>query len=88
MSDSKRKRIWIWVAGIFGGIIIILGIAALIVSARWKPVLSEKIKEGVYNGSHHLYKIDFKGINPVSYTHLDVYKRQVRILPFRYHFRQ
>lgn len=63
MAVSKKKRIWIWVGGIFGTIIIILGIAALIISAKWKPLLSEKIKEGVYNASHHLYKIDFKAVN-------------------------
>jgi len=62
MAQNKNK-IWIWIAGILGGLILILAFAAMFISARWKPILTEKIKNGVYNGSHHLYKIDFKSIN-------------------------
>lgn len=43
--------------------ILILAFGAMFLSARWKPILTEKIKAGVYNGSHHLYRIDFKSIN-------------------------
>lgn len=60
---NKRKKLWIWLAGILGGLILIISAAAIILSATWKPLLTEKIKAGVYNGSHHLYKIDFKNIN-------------------------
>lgn len=31
--------------------------------ARWKPVLSQKLKDEVYNQSLHLYKLDFKDIS-------------------------
>nr|WP_199156720.1 hypothetical protein [Pedobacter sp. ASV2] len=60
---NKRKKLWFWLAGILGGLILIISAAAIILSATWKPLLTEKIKAGVYNGSHHLYKIDFKSIN-------------------------
>jgi len=42
---------------------LILAFAAMYISAHLKPIVSEKIKDGVYNGSHHLYRIDFKSIN-------------------------
>ncbi|MCZ4224179.1 hypothetical protein [Pedobacter rhodius] len=63
MTTQNRNKLWIWIAGISGGLILILAFAAMFISARWKPILSEKIKAGVYNGSQHLYKIDFKSIN-------------------------
>lgn len=43
--------------------ILIVAFGAMFLSARWKPILTEKIKASVYNGSHHLYQIDFKSIN-------------------------
>ncbi|WP_421945638.1 hypothetical protein [Pedobacter sp.] len=63
MTAQRRNKIGIWIASILGGLILILAFAAMFISARWKPILTEKIKEGVYNGSHHLYNIDFKSIN-------------------------
>ncbi|PWS27838.1 hypothetical protein DHW03_09685 [Pedobacter yonginense] len=63
MVAQKSKKIWIWIGSILGVLILILAFGAMFLSARWKPLLTEKIKEGVYNGSHHLYKIDFKSIN-------------------------
>ncbi|TCD11698.1 hypothetical protein EZ449_05425 [Pedobacter frigidisoli] len=63
MTAQKRSRIWIWIGSIFGVLILILAFGAMYLSAKWKPLLTEKIKAGVYNGSHHLYKIDFKSIN-------------------------
>jgi len=62
-EQKSKHRLWKWIAGIFLTIIFVLGIAALYLSAKWKPLLTEKIKDGVYNGSHHLYKIDFKNIH-------------------------
>jgi len=44
-------------------LVLIVAFGAMFLSARWKPILTEKIKAGVYNGSHHLYRIDFKSIN-------------------------
>lgn len=63
MVAQKSKKVWIWIGSIFGALILILAFGAMFLSARWKPLLTEKIKQGVYNGSHHLYKIDFKSIN-------------------------
>ncbi|MCX3264300.1 AsmA family protein [Pedobacter agri] len=63
MTAQNRNRLWIWIGSILGGLILILAFGAMFISARWKPILTEKIKEGVYNGSNHLYSIDFKSIN-------------------------
>ncbi|MEJ5963858.1 hypothetical protein [Pedobacter immunditicola] len=57
------KYVWKWLAGIFLALVIVLGSAALYFSLRWKPLLTEKIKSGIYYGSYHLYKIDFKDIH-------------------------
>ncbi|MDN3586620.1 hypothetical protein QWY86_08090 [Pedobacter aquatilis] len=63
MTARNKNRIGIWIASILAGLILILAFAAMFISARWKPILTEKIKDGVYKGSNHLYKIDFKSIN-------------------------
>jgi hypothetical protein len=65
MPNTKRnkKKIALWIGGIFVVIILLLGAGALYLSAKWKPILTTKIKEGVYEGSHHLYKIDFQDIH-------------------------
>jgi len=60
---AKRKKMWIWIAGIVGGLILIIGIAAIYLSSKWKPLLTTKIKEGVDKASNHLYKIDFKDVH-------------------------
>jgi len=59
---SLTKKILKWTAGIFLFIVVLIGAAAIYINAKWKPVLTQKIKEGVYNASAHLYKIDFKDI--------------------------
>lgn len=51
-----------WVGGIVAVLVLIIGCAAAYLSAKWKPLLTEKIKEGVYEGSKHLYRIDFRDI--------------------------
>ncbi len=63
MTAQHRNKIWTWIGSIFGILILIVAFGAMFLSARWKPMLTEKIKAGVYNGSHHLYRIDFKSIN-------------------------
>ncbi|MES2651586.1 MAG: hypothetical protein V4663_07595 [Bacteroidota bacterium] len=63
MALQKKRRVWIWIASVLGGIILIIGIAAVYLSSQWKPILTEKIKEGVYTASDRLYKIDFKDIH-------------------------
>lgn len=65
MVELKKgiNNVWKWLAGIILASIVVLGSAAVYFSLRWKPLLTEKIKSGVYYGSYHLYKIDFKDIH-------------------------
>jgi len=63
MTAQHKNKVWIWIGSILGVLILILLFGAMFLSARWKPILTEKIKAGVYNGSRHLYQIDFKSIN-------------------------
>ena len=63
MALQKKRRIWIWIASILGAIILIFGIIAIYLSSQWKPILTEKIKEGIYTASNGLYKVDFKDIH-------------------------
>jgi hypothetical protein len=62
-SKSRTHKIWKWIAGIFLTLIIILGGFSMYFSIRWKPVLTQKIKDLVYNGSDHLYSLNFKDIH-------------------------
>jgi hypothetical protein len=65
MTDKRSgsKKIWKWIAAIIIILIVFIGGAALYLSLSWKPVLTKKIKEIVYNGSAKLYRIDFKDIH-------------------------
>jgi len=63
MTAKNRHKLWIWVGSILGTLILLIAFGAMFISAKWKPILSEKIKEAVYDGSKHLYTIDFKTIN-------------------------
>lgn len=59
-SGKYRPRKWLIVLLV----LLIIGIAGvLVLMARWKPILSQKLKDGVYNRSMHLYKLDFKDIS-------------------------
>jgi hypothetical protein len=62
-NRSGKYKVWKWVAGILGVLIIIATAAALYISAKWKPIVTEKLKDGVYNRSFHLYKLDFTDIS-------------------------
>lgn len=62
-QKAKKYTLIKWVAGIVGFIILITGIAALYLSSHWKPILTKKIKEGIYVASDRLYRIDFKDIH-------------------------
>ena len=62
-KNKKSGTILKWIGGILLALIVIIGIGALYLSAKWKPLLTEKIKEAVFEGSDHLYKIDFKDIH-------------------------
>jgi hypothetical protein len=61
-NESGKYRLRKWVIALLA--LLVIGIAGFfILMARWKPVLSKKIKETVYNRSFHLYKLDFKDIS-------------------------
>jgi uncharacterized protein with FMN-binding domain len=63
MEKKVRKYKWLkWLGGILGGIILIVVALSLYFSTKWKPLITEKIKDGVYSGSQQLYRIDFKDI--------------------------
>lgn len=62
-QKHKRNRILKWIGGIVLALVIIIGSAAIYLSSQWKPILSEKIKEGVYTASDKLYTVDFKDIH-------------------------
>ena len=57
-----------WVGGILAFLILIIGGLALYFSVKWKPILTTKIKEAVHNGSHQLYRVDFKDIRINLFT--------------------
>lgn len=59
-SGKNKKKIWI-ISILTVLIIVVTGMVLL--TMRWKPVLSKKLKDGVYNRSFHLYKLDFKDIS-------------------------
>ena len=63
LKNQKSKRVIKWIGSIVLALIVIIGSLTIYLSAKWKPLLTEKIKESVYEGSDHLYKIDFKDIH-------------------------
>ncbi len=65
MPANKRntKKVIGWVGSIVLILIVLVGGVAIYLSAKWKPLLNTKIKEGVYEGSDHLYRINFKDIH-------------------------
>ncbi|MES2416541.1 MAG: hypothetical protein V4541_00045 [Bacteroidota bacterium] len=73
MNKHTIKRIIKYGGGILLLAIISMGIAAFYLSAKWKPVITEKIKEGVYTGSNRLYRINFKDI------HLNLWSGNVKL---------
>lgn len=62
-DKSGKKTWWKWLLGSLGLILLLIGGLALYFSARWKPLLSEKIKKGIEQGSAGLYHLDFKDIH-------------------------
>lgn len=65
MTDKRSglRKILRWFAAVMIVLIVILGGISLYFNAKWKPLLTQKIKEVVYKGSKHLYHIDFKDIH-------------------------
>jgi hypothetical protein len=64
MSVKKpvKHKVLKWIGGILLLLILIAGVVAVYLNSKWKPLLTEKIKEGVFEGSKHLYRIDFQDI--------------------------
>ncbi len=63
LKNKKSKSILKWVGAIIFGLIVLIGIASIYISAKWKPLLTEQIKLSVDEASDHLYRIDFKDIH-------------------------
>ncbi|SMC71436.1 AsmA family protein [Pedobacter nyackensis] len=65
---ANKHKVWKWIGGILAVLILIgLGLG-LYLNARWKPILTKKLKEGVRNRSLKLYKLDFKDITINPFT--------------------
>lgn len=62
-GKSVKTQWWKWIAGILGGLLLIGIGSGYYLYNGWKPILSEKIKKEVRNGSQGLYRIDFKDIH-------------------------
>jgi hypothetical protein len=62
-NKSGTRKIWKWIAGIIIALITIIAGISIYFSIRWKPVLTQKIKDVVYNGSDQLYSLNFKDIH-------------------------
>lgn len=62
-AESGKKTWWKWLLSVLALIFVLLGGAALYLSARWKPLISEKLKSGIQQGSAGLYVLDFKDIH-------------------------
>ncbi|SEA21977.1 AsmA family protein [Pedobacter hartonius] len=57
------RKVWKWIGGIIIVLIAVIASISIYFSIRWKPVLTQKIKDVVYNGSSHLYHINFKDVH-------------------------
>lgn len=62
-KSSGKRKIWKILALITGVLFLLLAGISVYFSVRWKPVLTQKIKDVVYEGSKHLYSINFKDIH-------------------------
>jgi hypothetical protein len=62
-KTSDRHTLLKWLGGFVAVLIVILATAAIFIAAKWKPFLTKKIKEGVYEGSQHLYRLDFDDLH-------------------------
>lgn len=65
MEQKKvgRYKILKWIGGTVGVLILLVGIAAIYLSAKWKPLVTEKLKDGVLKGSKGLYQLNFQDIH-------------------------
>ncbi|WEK19074.1 MAG: hypothetical protein P0Y49_20060 [Candidatus Pedobacter colombiensis] len=61
-SKSGRYKKGIWITSLLAIFIVVIT-GMVLLEVRWKPRLSQKIKDGVYHRSFELYKLDFKEIS-------------------------
>lgn len=64
-SGKYRLKKWVLVLLIIIGMVVF---GFLLLMQRWKPVLSQKLKDEVYNRSLNLYRVDFKDIDVNVFT--------------------
>ncbi|SHF64314.1 AsmA family protein [Pedobacter caeni] len=62
-DKSVKKKWWKWVAGIVTALLLIGTGAGYYLLNKWKPILSEKIQNGISDGSYGLYRLNFKDIH-------------------------
>ncbi|WP_316842725.1 hypothetical protein [Pedobacter gandavensis] len=62
-EKSGKKVWWKWLLGILAVIFLLIAGVALYLNAKWKPLISEKLKTGVKEGSAGLYTLNFKDIH-------------------------
>ncbi|RZK80222.1 MAG: hypothetical protein EOO92_08015, partial [Pedobacter sp.] len=79
-KTAAKYKVLKWVGGVLGVILILVGIASIYISSKWKPVLTEKLKQGVRDGSGGMYNLDFKDIHLNIITGTAILD-SVRLLP-------
>jgi hypothetical protein len=63
-----KRTWWKWLLGSCAVLFILILGTVFYLNARWKPILTKKLKEGVRNRSFNLYKLDFKDITFNPFT--------------------
>jgi hypothetical protein len=62
-TKSGKYRMLKWTGGVVAVLIVILASAGIYINAKWKPFLTEIIKQGVYESSKHLYRLNFDDLH-------------------------
>ncbi|MGY4383644.1 hypothetical protein ACVWYN_000663 [Pedobacter sp. UYP24] len=70
MDQPKKGKYKVikWIGGIVAALLLILGIASIYLNAKWKPLLTEKLKKGVHDASGGLYSLNFDDIHINIFT--------------------
>lgn len=70
MTQTKKgfSKIGKWVAAVLVVIAVLIGSVALYFTIAWKPIITTKLKDAVYNGSDRLYTINFSDIHLNLFT--------------------
>ena len=62
-KKTGRYKVLKWIGGVLGVLILLVGIAAIYLSAKWKPLVTKKLKDAVHKGSKGLYQLNFEDIH-------------------------